>query len=207
VSLIGNGAAHGLAAGGVPVDGLAAGLVLAMPWWAAAVAGAIPPAIFAGVVHLLAMGDEHPAGAHSGELLGDPGECPAGDVGDGWETDGAVAVGWWATAPPAAPSTPAEYGAALATAPAPPLAGGRSSDVGDEVGNRAGDRADAPGDAPDPDRLAALVAAGAGRRRMARELNISEHRARALLAGRRSESGSPPGRHGTQHVNDHLGDR
>jgi len=43
VSLVGNAAAHGLAAGGVPVDGLPAGLVLTMLWWAAAAVGATPP--------------------------------------------------------------------------------------------------------------------------------------------------------------------
>ena len=43
VSLVGNAAAHVLAAGGMPVDGLPAGLVLTMLWWAAAAVGATPP--------------------------------------------------------------------------------------------------------------------------------------------------------------------
>jgi hypothetical protein len=75
--------------------------------------------------------------------------------------------------------------AAPATGPALPLPGGRPGDDGDEVGDQAGDSANSSGDAPDPERLAALVAAGAGRRRVARELDITEHRARELLGGRR----------------------
>jgi hypothetical protein len=92
VSLVGNAGAHGLAAGGVLVDGLAAGLVLTMPWWAAAAVGATPPVIFAAVVHLLAMADDGPAGEHPGEADG-----PA----DGWESDRESPPDRWAIAPPA----------------------------------------------------------------------------------------------------------
>lgn len=63
LSIVGNAAVHGLAAQGGPA--VAAGVlgvpdrllaaVVALPWWATAPVGAPPPAILAGVVHLLAM--------------------------------------------------------------------------------------------------------------------------------------------------------
>lgn len=46
--------------------------------------------------------------------------------------------------------------------------------------------ADAPSVADEPDRAAELIAAGAGRRRLARELAVSEYEARRLLAARRN---------------------
>ncbi|MFC5996977.1 DUF2637 domain-containing protein [Pseudonocardia hispaniensis] len=53
--------------------------------------------------------------------------------------------------------------------------------TGDEVGD--------PGDQPG-DRAARLIAGGAGRRRLARELGISEHEARQLLARTRETNGT-----------------
>ncbi|TCK25424.1 DUF2637 domain-containing protein [Pseudonocardia endophytica] len=64
VSLVGNATAHALAAGGPPVPGLAGALVVALPWWAAGLVGAIPPGTLAACVHLLAMQD--------GPTTGDP---------------------------------------------------------------------------------------------------------------------------------------
>jgi hypothetical protein len=49
----------------------------------------------------------------------------------------------------------------------------------------AGEVAEEPGE----DRVTELIAAGAGRRRLARELNITEHQARELLARGRNGSG------------------
>jgi hypothetical protein len=50
---------------------------------------------------------------------------------------------------------------------------------------------DGPGDADgqEPDRAAELIQAGAGRRTLARELGVSEHAARQLLAGRTNGAG------------------
>jgi hypothetical protein len=48
----------------------------------------------------------------------------------------------------------------------------------------AGDRVP---DADDPDPVAELIESGAGRRRLAKELDISEHRARQLIASRNGE--------------------
>lgn len=120
VSLGGNAVSHALAAGIDPAAGLA---VPALPWWAAGLVGAIPPATVAGVVHLLAM------------------------------RDGPVAPG------------------------GPP-----GEDTGDLVA-----------------RAAALVDAGrtagepVGRVRLARELDISEHRARGLLEQLAASNGAGPG--------------
>lgn len=50
----------------------------------------------------------------------------------------------------------------------------------------AGDEA---GEQPGDDRAAELIAAGAGRRRLARELDITEHEARQLLAAHREAAG------------------
>jgi hypothetical protein len=47
---------------------------------------------------------------------------------------------------------------------------------------------DPPGVPPREDRAAQLIAAGAGRRRLAAELGIPEHRARALLASHRAQA-------------------
>jgi hypothetical protein len=48
---------------------------------------------------------------------------------------------------------------------------------------------DPPAVPPWEDRAAQLIAAGAGRRRLAAELGIPEHRARALLASHRAQAG------------------
>jgi hypothetical protein len=51
----------------------------------------------------------------------------------------------------------------------------------------AGDAAGEPGDEPgDEDRAAELIAAGAGRRKLSTELQITEHQAREMLAARRN---------------------
>ena len=47
----------------------------------------------------------------------------------------------------------------------------------------------APSPTPPGDRVAELVAAGAGRRRLSRELGVTEHEARELLAKRRNGAG------------------
>lgn len=61
---------------------------------------------------------------------------------------------------------------------AEPVSPADRDDAGEERDD-AGDRAGEPGD----DRAAELIAAGAGRRRLARELEISEYEARRLLGG------------------------
>ncbi|MDB5288748.1 MAG: hypothetical protein JWR05_3697 [Mucilaginibacter sp.] len=50
--------------------------------------------------------------------------------------------------------------------------------------------AETPGDEETPDRAAELIAVGVGRLRLARELGISEHQARELLAARRNGNGA-----------------
>ena len=54
-----------------------------------------------------------------------------------------------------------------------------------EDGHPVDDPSDVP---PWEDRAAQLIAAGAGRRRLAAELGIPEHRARALLASHRAQT-------------------
>ena len=48
-------------------------------------------------------------------------------------------------------------------------------------------------DTDDTDRAAALIAAGAGRRRLSRELGVTEHEARRLLAQARPTTPDPAG--------------
>lgn len=128
VSLAGNATAHALAAAGAAITGPAVALVLALPWWAAGTVGAIPPAVLAGVVHLLAMRDDPaPAGP----------VAPGGEAGDG--------------------------GADLVARAAALVEAGRAA--GEPV----------------------------GRARLARELDVSEHRARGLLEQVAASNGAGPG--------------
>jgi hypothetical protein len=57
--------------------------------------------------------------------------------------------------------------------------------LGMEDGHSVDDQSDVP---PWEDRAAQLIAAGVGRRRLAAELGIPEHRARALLASHRAQA-------------------
>jgi len=71
-------------------------------------------------------------------------------------------------------------------APLPPgdqSVGERREEVGEEVGDTGREPPTEP-PAPASDRVGELLAAGAGRRRVAQALGISEHEARQLLAGR-----------------------
>lgn len=142
------------------------------PWWVAALVGAIPPSIVVASVHLVVLltraGDAHQdrqeAARPGAETPGELAELPALDDGaadewvDPWER--------WA-------GGESPGGDHLATA-------------GDEVSGHHQDRQDGRQDTEhDGDELTArareLVAAGAGRPRLMRELAITDHQARKLL--------------------------
>lgn len=142
------------------VSANAAGLGMAAagitpPWWAAVLVGAIPPAVVGGVVHLAVLLGRVPAALPVGLPAGDE-TGAAGDDAPAELLDEHGVSRLWETASPV-------------ESPARPLL----LPVGDGAGE-AGDQAS-------DDRAAQLIAEGAGRRRLARELDITEHAARELL--------------------------
>lgn len=115
----------------------------------------------------------------------------------GLAASGVVAPWWLAVLVGSVP--PATVGAVVhlavlagrqASTERPVMAVETSPDVpaGAEVGDTT--TPERPVGEPTGDRAAELIAAGAGRRRLARELSIPEHAARVLLAGRRNGHGS-----------------
>jgi uncharacterized protein DUF2637 len=90
--------------------------------------------------------------------------------------------------------TPADTTAVLPVSPTEEDAGppADTSDASPAVGLHSVPSPTPPGEAGDEpgDPVAELIAAGAGRRRLARELDITEHEARQLLDARRNGSGS-----------------
>ena len=97
----------------------------------------------------------------AGELAGEHGETPGDTVGN--------EVG----DPPAAP-LPAPAVRTHDATPAPTDGAAEPGGPGDQT---------PPGDGAHPDRVAALLAEGAGRRRLSRRLGITEYDARKLLDG------------------------
>lgn len=158
-----------------------------------------PPVVVAIVLELVAL-----------QLAPDR-PAPAGDeAGEGWESDADGPPDWWATAPDSAPSTVAEYAALRGLpGPRPPASPARPGAL-PPAGGAVGEAAPAPGDdraaerestghgradtgepvgEVDEGRLAELIAEGAGRRKVARELDVTEHVARQLLARGREGAG------------------
>jgi len=153
-------------------------------WWVVVAVSSVPPAVLGAVVHLAVRATqahtataEHPAA----DAVSHPRETapPAGD-------------------PPGADQV-SELGAARTGVTDDPVDepwsdvhhGGEDLD-GDSVSHP---RETAPpaGDPPGADRARALIAAGAGRRRLSRELGVSEHEARELLAAHRDGTHIPHG--------------
>lgn len=194
-------------------QGLAASEIAA-PWPLAVAVGAVPPAVVGAVVHLAVLagrqGDTgRPVTAVEPSTAGTEGagtgRTPSAVVGHGPTTAGrnpgtAASQGWEPVPTPAdegselvrtlsAGSTegvprswvpPADHrGYSLVSTPAPGL-----SPV--QVGPDAGPIPRGSSGVSEDDRAAALIAEGAGRRRLARELGVTEHQARELLAERRN---------------------
>lgn len=167
-------------------QGLAASEVAA-PWPLAVAVGAVPPAVVGAVVHLAVLAGR-PAVSDGRQIAVGASAGPSGVVDTdhtaldrGSETartlsGGSTGKGWDLKPTPAA-----GHGYTLAGTPAPGLNQTQPGSASDDLlGSQ-----DAAGD----DRAAALIAEGAGRRRLAAELQISEHAARELLAERRNGQG------------------
>lgn len=131
-------------------------------WWVVVLVSAVAPAVLGAVVHLAVLAAR--PGEPSPAAVTVRGLDDVAEDVDGWGDESAEVwpVDWWDD-PGGEPS------------PAGAPAGGENDGEDDEAGR---------------DRAGALIAAGAGRRRLSRELGISEHQARELLAARRDGSGS-----------------
>lgn len=135
-------------------------------WWVVVAVSAVAPAVLGAVVHLAVLA-ARPGGPADVAHTEAPTEVGSGPVPAGLPaTDEAVAG---ATSPGDVAPVPGDVAPGVA-----PAGGARLTVVG----------------APGQDRAGALIAAGAGRRRLARELGIREHEARALLVAHRGGSGS-----------------
>ena len=151
LSVAANALGHGLAA-----------FVLAPPWWVVVLLSGIAPAVLGAMVHLAV-------------LVGRPHRRVADHAPATVDTDGRPSEqGEAATEPDAhAPWT---------RDPLPPaatrLAGDRTTTAAEDEQAAAEPGLAAP---EDTDRAAALIAAGAGRRRLSRELGVTEYEARRLL--------------------------
>ena len=170
-SVAGNALGHGLIAYGTRPA-----------WWVVVAVSSVPPAVLGAVVHLAVRATQ----AHTTATADDP-------------VDEAVSHPR-ETAPPAGDPPGAdqvsELGVARTGVTDDPVdepwsdvhRGGEDLD-GDGVSHP---RETAPpaGDPPGADRARALIAAGAGRRRLSRELGVSEHEARELLAAHRDRTHS-----------------
>jgi hypothetical protein len=151
LSVAANALGHGLAA-----------FVLLPPWWVVVILSGIAPAVLGAMVHLAVL-----VGRSEGRD-----RAPA-------TVDEAAQIPW--TDPPVMPTAGGfpRWSSPLPDADTPwPLDpctpdGGRADGAQDPTA--AGAAADGT------DRVAALIAAGAGRRRLARELGVTEHEARRLL--------------------------
>ena len=169
-SVAGNALGHGLIAYGTRPA-----------WWVVVAVSSVPPAVLGAVVHLAVRATQ----AHTA-AAGHPGVCrpretaaPAGDPpgADRVREPGAASTGV-TDDPVDEPRSDVHHG-------------GEDLD-GDGVSHP---RETAPpaGDPPGADRARELIAAGAGRRRLSRELGVSEYEARELLAAHRNGTHIPPG--------------
>jgi hypothetical protein len=164
LSVAANALGHGLAA-----------YALAPPWWVVVLLSGIAPAVLGAMVHLAV-------------LVGRPNQ-PLPD-----RTPGDVAP---TTAPPQ-PEEPAQTGDGFpwtwdpAPAPTawPPASAGPTDDERD-IDPAQTARAQASAVPDDAERVAALIAAGAGRRRLSRELGVTEYEARRLLEHARPPASTP----------------
>lgn len=134
------------------------------PWWVAALVGAIPPAVAGATAHLLV-------------LLGRTDVALSDTYG---QHDGEESV---TTETPTVPSSAPSVGVC-------PPAPSRPSQLGPEArGPKRKPSILAPTPDSSPTTTAQeLLAAGAGRRRLSRELGISEYEARVLLDGHKAEA-------------------
>lgn len=127
-------------------------------WWVVVAVSAVPPAVLGAVVHLAV-------------LVGRPvGDTPPGPRFADLFEDEPLADDEEDHADEHPDGHLAEHGFSRAWDDPPP-----AGDLDHDGDEREGD-----------DRAAELIAAGAGRRRLARELGLSEHQARALLASARN---------------------
>ena len=152
LSVAANALGHGLAA-----------FVLLPPWWVVVILSGIAPAVLGAMVHLAV-------------LVG----RPEGSERASATVDAAAQIPW--TDPPV---MPAASGFPRCSGPPPDADTPRPLDPwtpGDGTADNAQDPTVAGAAADDTDRVAALIADGAGRRRLSRELGVTEHEARRLLA-------------------------
>jgi Protein of unknown function (DUF2637) len=147
-----NALGHGLAA-----------FVLLPPWWVVVILSGIAPAVLGAMVHLAVL-----VGRLDGRVS-DP--LPA--------TEPAAARTAWADPPVArdAGSSPSRWNSPPPAAYWPPDAWAPGDGTADTEQDSAERCAAAPADA----RAAELIAAGVGRRRLSRELGVTEYEARRLL--------------------------
>jgi hypothetical protein len=132
---------------------------ISAPWWCAVLVGSIAPGVVGATVHLVVL-LVRPTPAPTAER-----ETREIDPGDDAPEDGD-------DEDDGRDDTLDERGVSLLWETAPP--------AGDQPGDEAGDEV--------ADRAAALIDEGAGRRRLARELQISEHQARELIASRNGKA-------------------
>jgi hypothetical protein len=159
-SVAANALSHGLAAYG-----------MRPAWWAVVLVSGVAPAVLGAVVHLA--------------VLCGRGECKVEDASlkSGTDDSSLLVIPVSPTVedagPPADTSDSASAGGLhVVPSPTPATFDSESTVAPGEVGDGAGDR------------VAELIAAGAGRRRLVRELQITEHEARQLLARSRNGNGA-----------------
>jgi hypothetical protein len=164
LSVAANALGHGLAA-----------YAVAPPWWVVVAVSAVSPAVLGAVVHLAVLVGR-----------GDP--APAGQAGDPWPTgDPSVPLGR---------RDPDQVRAARLAGMAPTdtcAAADRASiELNDQ--NRVAELGgqDRAAESNGQDRAAELIALGAGRRRLSRELGVTEYEARQLLARARTDIDPEP---------------
>lgn len=151
-----------LLVGSVTGNALSHGLAaheVAPAWWLASLVSAVSPTVLAAVVHLAVLAGRAPARQRASDGSGEARDDRAEELGDGEEPSAAY---------PGVLVDDRGLSRLWETAPPavlPPAA--------------------APAGKPGDDRAAELIAAGAGRRRLARELGVTEHEARQLLAEHR----------------------
>lgn len=154
-SVAANALGHGLAA-----------FALRPPWWVVVVLSGIAPAVLGAMVHLAVLvGRPAELGHNDRDVLD---EAAPAERDDPPPAVAAHAFPWpWSAAAPAAAWPPHTW------APGDPAAGEQ-----DSSGSAPSDSA---GSGDDGERAAVLIAAGAGRRRLSRELGVTEYEARRLL--------------------------
>lgn len=163
-SVLGNGVAHLLEA-----------YHLEAAWWLVVAVSALAPCVLDAVVHLVVLAVQDDVGTT--DTLDAPERFPAAGTVRGTHD----------------PSTPAPASRAVQVGEFFPDPG--ETLVGQLAGGDNLDRCEdgsgpTVGQEPTDDRAAELIAEGAGRRRLAKELGISEYKARQLISGRVNGNGA-----------------